>query len=105
MKKSSVRLRVEEMESRLVPSGAPPHHPSPDLVAHAATIAPVLGGTLTGTYTTSHANPDTGTRYGLSGSGTLNLLGQVTAKGTLQSLGNVASGHAGGTVTITAGKD
>jgi hypothetical protein len=103
MKKSSVRLHVEEMESRLVPSGAPLHHPAPDVAARAATFAPVLGGTLTGTYTTTHGNPDTGTRYDLTGSGTLNLLGPVTAKAMLQSLGNVASGHAGGTVTITAG--
>jgi hypothetical protein len=107
MKKPTVRLYVEEMESRLVPSGAPLGHPGlgAALVAHDATLAPALGGTLTGTYTTTHANPDTGTQYTLSGSGTLNLLGKVTAKGTLHSLGNLASGHAGGTVTITVGKD
>jgi hypothetical protein len=75
------------------------------LVARAATLAPTLGGTLTGTYTTAHGNPDIGTQYGLTGSGTLNLVGQVTAKGTLQSLGNLASGHAGGAVTLTVAKD
>jgi hypothetical protein len=108
MKKPTVLVHVEEMESRLVPSGAPVGHPGlgAALIAHGATLAPVLGGTLTGTYTTTHANPDTGTQYNLNGSGILNLVGRVTAKGTLQSLGFVISGHAGGTVTLTtAGKD
>ena len=106
MKKPTVRLHVEEMEARLVPSAASPHYPGlgAALVAHAATLAPALGGTVTGTYTAT-AKPDLGTTYDLTGSGTLNLLGQVTAQGTLQSLGFIASGHAGGTVTITAGKD
>ena len=106
MQRPVVRPHVEEMESRLVPSGAPLSHPGlgAALVADGATLAPALGGTVTGTYAAA-AHPDRGTTYDLNGSGTLNLLGQVTAQGTLQSLGFIAAGHAGGTVTVKAGKD
>jgi hypothetical protein len=102
VKKPTNRPRVEEMESRLVPSGAPLTHPDlgAGLVAHAA-ARPALAGTLTGTYTATHVNPDTGTRYDLSGSGTLAGVGPVTAAGALRSLGFVASGHAGGPVALT----
>ena len=110
MKKPTVRLCVEEMESRLVPSGAPLHHPAPGLVAHAATqTTPALSGTVSGTYTIPSETPpdsaDEGKEYSLQhGSGTLTGVGAVTATGTLQSLGNIVSGHAGGTVTLTGAK-
>jgi hypothetical protein len=109
MNRPTVRLHVEEMESRFVPSGAPLTHPGlgAALVTHDATVALALGGTISGTYTTSHTNPDAGTQYTLNnGSGTLNVVGKVTATGTLQSVGMIASGQAGGTVTLkTASKD
>jgi hypothetical protein len=106
MNKSSVRLRVEEMESRLVPSTAALPRPPLDLVAHAAAeIAAVLGGTVSGTYTSASGNPDLGTTYHLHGKGTLNLVGRVKLTATLQTPGNVVSGLAGGTVTLKFGQD
>jgi hypothetical protein len=45
--------------------------------------------------------PDTGTRYDFQGTAKLAKLGDVTIQGSLVSLGFVAQGHAGGTLTFT----
>ncbi len=65
--------------------------------------APALNGTFQGTFSREEAPPDAGTPYRFSGSGRLGpRLGRATIAGSLRSAGFIASGHAGGTLTLTA---
>jgi hypothetical protein len=59
-----------------------------------------LDGDLHGSYTIVPSIPDTPTRSDLSGSGSIQGLGQVTATGALVSPGFIANGYVGGTLTL-----
>jgi len=96
--------RVEELESRAVPSTIPflPTGVSGMLGAHAqGNHAPVLAGMLTGSYTPAHQVPDVGLRFNLHGTGTVSGMGHVTLTGWVQSTGFVASGHARGELVLS----
>src|SRR5262249_21963193 len=56
---------------------------------------------ISGQYTTSGAIPDVGVSYSLRATGKLGTLGTTTVTGSLTSLGFVATGRAGGTLTLT----
>lgn len=63
----------------------------------------VWSGTVRGTYREQPAVPDVGRTITLSGTGTVQPLGEVTLSGTIHSLRFVHPGHAGGTLTLTDG--
>jgi hypothetical protein len=95
--------RVEELETRAVPSTVPflSTGASGMLGAHAqGNAAPVLAGLLTGTYTPSPKTPDVGLSFNLRGAGTLSGMGHVTLSGSLHTAGFIAAGHAGGTLVL-----
>jgi hypothetical protein len=73
---------------------------APAVDAAAAAIA--LRGKVSGPVTVTQANPDTGKHYALGGSGTVAPLGACTVNGSFNTPGNIANGHAEGTVTLTA---
>jgi hypothetical protein len=102
MKKPIVRLCVEELEGRALPSVLPVHAAA----LLAARIRPAseqqvifLGGNLHGSYRVSGAL-EQGAHYTLAGSGKLGGLGQVFANANLRSVGFVSLGTAGGTLTL-----
>ena len=93
-----------------------PGQPAPDVVAVVATLdstaivtEPVgesdsLAGTITGTYQNLPSNPDAPRIYAFSGTGSAGDLGQVTVSGQVQLVGFIASGRAGGTLTLKNAK-
>jgi hypothetical protein len=96
--------RVEELESRAVPSSVPflVTGPSGMLGAHTqGNAAALLSGMLTGTCTPAPGVPDAGTHFNVHGSGKLSVLGHVSVTGTLHSTGYTRVGHAGGTLVLT----
>jgi hypothetical protein len=61
-----------------------------------------LAGTISGTYSIAPTtNPDAGKLYLFNGAGTAGMLGQVTAAGSIRTLGFVATGQATGTLTLS----
>ena len=60
-----------------------------------------LKGKIFGPYTVNRTNPDIGSTYELSGSGQIQPLGQSRGTGSFRAPGNVAVGHAEGTLTLT----
>jgi hypothetical protein len=96
--------RVEELESRAVPSTVPflATGVSGMLGAHTqGNAAAVLSGMLTGTYTPAPGNPDAGLQFKIHGSGNMSVLGHVSVTGTLHATGFTLEGHAGGTLVLT----
>lgn len=101
-------LRVEELETRDVPScaaslpvsGDPPTLP-------AAQQSPLAGtdhafGTIRGTYAAPlMGGVDAGIVFALQGGGQVHFLGAVHLTGTLQGTGNIAAGRAGGEITLS----
>jgi hypothetical protein len=104
MKRSRFRPRVEEFEGRAAPSalpiGAPHTLPAIFVRGHQLHLA----GTLAGTYTAPMANPDAGIRDALTGSGAVSPLGHASVTGTVQGMGFIQSGRAGGTLTLSGPK-
>jgi hypothetical protein len=96
--------RVEELESRAVPSTIPflPTGASGMLGAHAqGNHAPVLAGVLTGSYAPSPRVPDAGLHYNLHGTGMVSGMGHVSLSGWIQSTGYIAAGHARGELVLS----
>ena len=60
-----------------------------------------LKGKIHGTYTVRKANPDTGSTYQLTASGEVHPLGRSEATGSFHTPGNIANGHAEGTLTLS----
>jgi hypothetical protein len=102
MKRPTCRPRVEELELRTTPTGINPGGsmlpPMPPVAGHQA-HSPATG-TLAGTYNLQNPIPDVGTVYQLTGAGVVAGLGRVSVSGSLHSLGFIASGQAGGTLTL-----
>jgi hypothetical protein len=104
MTKRGVRLHFEELESRtLLTAAAPALHSGVAALAAPSALppAPVLSGTITGSYT----NPlqwiaDVGTTYDFKGMGTVAAMGKVTATGSVQEPGFVALGNARGELML-----
>jgi hypothetical protein len=95
---------IEELESRAVPSSIPflSSGLSSMLGAHTqGNPAPILSGSISGTYTESSHVADTGAQYTLHATGKLSILGQVSVTGSIHGLGFVQSGHAQGTLILS----
>jgi hypothetical protein len=97
------RPRVEGLESkRLLAS-----HPlaAPAVAALVATSPPerfvALNGLLHGTYQNHDGLPDVGNTIDLMGSGHVATLGRTDVTGHLRTLGNIALGHATGTLFLS----
>jgi hypothetical protein len=92
------RIALSSYNPALVATAAP----SAEYQAAAPASQPSqhLHGPLHGSYTIVPSIPDTGTHYDLSGSGSIDGLGQVTATGELHSTGFILNGHATGTLTL-----
>jgi hypothetical protein len=58
-------------------------------------------GTLVGSYTMADPMPDVGMSYSLTGQGAVAGLGRVSVNGSVHSLGFMAEGEAGGTITLS----
>jgi len=87
-------LHVEDLDARIVPGASPVVVPPPLL----------LVGHGTGAFTQEIGIPEIGQKYDLLGSATLNGLGQVTVRGSVDSVGFVLHGHAWGTLTLANAK-
>jgi hypothetical protein len=119
--RSSVRPRLELLETRITMStGAattlaaslsvkPEHGPavlsvrSPSNssaveLAQAKTIR--LSGNASGTYTSTLANPDSGTQYHITARGTITPIGSAHVSGSFRTLGFINGGVETGTLTI-----
>jgi hypothetical protein len=87
------RLHVEVLDARIAPSTGPVVLPPPVLVGHG-----------TGAFTKEMGIPESGSKYDLLGSATLNGLGLVSVHGSVDSVGFVLHGHAWGTLTFSNAK-
>lgn len=67
-------------------------------------IVQALDGAVSGTYVNPLTRPDAGASYVFAGSGTAGDLGAVKVSGQVSLPGNIRSGHAAGTVTLTNAK-
>jgi hypothetical protein len=111
MTRPRIRLRVEELESRVALSAASPTSPIAGPIPYEPLIplvphqqmdpAPFLQGHVQGTYTVSQRIPDVGKEHDLTGAGHVKGLHHVTVTAALHSTGFIATGHAGGTLTLT----
>jgi hypothetical protein len=117
MDSGPVRLQLEQLDSRILPSSLVfREFPLSPVTAQASLpeagtptgyrIYPgtplAVVGTAGGTYTRAISNPDTGSTYSLTGSAHLDWFGTVQATATIHTLGNVAYGHASGQIFITS---
>ena len=109
MPKPKVRLQVEELGSRIVPSRTrfpvglvadTTHHV--DVTPRPAVAAVTLHGTIQGTLVQVIRGPiDAGLQYDVTGSGVLNGQPPFLASGNLHRTGMIAQGHATGVLTLT----
>jgi hypothetical protein len=94
MESRNRRPQLESLEGRLALSAggmsavAKPHHVA-------------LNGEVGGSFSFTPTNPDVGHSQTLTGSGMVSPLGQVSASGTLTSLGFIAKGRATGSFTLS----
>ncbi len=86
MKHPRVRLHVEQLPCRLLPSGSP------------------LTGHGQGTFTSTGILIDVGPFYHLTGSADLRTVGQVSLSGTVEATSIDGPRHAGGDVTLRNGR-
>jgi hypothetical protein len=93
-------LEVESLESMLLLSTLSVN--SPPVAATTIPIPIIVGlkGSAHGNYTSEQKNPDTGTTYSVFTAGRFEHYGPAVVTGSLQSLGNIASGKATGTLHV-----
>jgi hypothetical protein len=109
MSRDSFRPAIEDLGDRIVPTSdfygavAIPISLLPGQQTVSLTPPPVhaLVGTGAGAYAVHRLMPDVGSSYELSGAGNVTKLGMVTVDAKLHSVGFIANGHAGGTMTFT----
>jgi hypothetical protein len=104
MKRHGIRPRVETLEGKALLSAAGPGPQNAPIILVPPPVKPhhiALNGEFGGTWTIQMANPDAGQVQVLTGSGTVTPLGKVSAAGTLHATGFIASGRAGGMVTLS----
>jgi hypothetical protein len=109
MRRPNIRLRVEELGSRILPSSAPlstslfysaTHYEN--LTTPPAVSAANLVGNLRLTLTPTVKGPiDAGLVYSVTGYGDLGGLPRFTATGSLRRTGFIFRGHATGELTLT----
>jgi hypothetical protein len=101
MTRRAIRLGVEVLEERSVPSGMT----AAPVVALPAAVqaAHPLAGVGTGTYSGIFDMPDTGLNYHFSGAGHFGVFGNATVTGAIRGVGMLATGYAHGTLTFTNG--
>jgi hypothetical protein len=102
------RPQVEELGERILPSSVLSHHAA---VIGAGRFAPPpslgplrphsLTGEGSGTYTGASLVVDAGVSYTLQGSADLVQIGHVQVTGSVYGLGDIAFGHAGGTLVFS----
>jgi hypothetical protein len=101
MTRRAIRLGVEVLEERWVPSGT---LAAPVVAAPAAVqAAHPFAGVGTGTYSGMFDMPDAGLNYHFSGSGHFGVFGNATVTGAIRGVGMLANGYAHGTLTFTNG--
>jgi hypothetical protein len=113
--KSSVSLRIEELNERIVLSTVTPitvdtralGAMNATLEKYAVTVAVQasfsgpLTGTIQGTYTTPQTSSNAGTKYTLQGTANLTNFGQATVTGSVTSVGIIQTGNAIGNLVIS----
>ena len=107
MTRRSIKLQVEELEERAAPSSAVAG--SADFMASTVVVShpPIahqthaVAGHGTGTYVSHSLMVDAGASYQLTGHGNFGQLGNASVKGSIQGMGMIANGRAGGTLTFT----
>ncbi|MDB5351438.1 MAG: hypothetical protein JWN86_2685 [Planctomycetota bacterium] len=96
--------QVESLESMTLMSATAGTLPIGSALVHIAAkeARPVaVHAMLHGTYTRHVFLADAGTTFDLSGAGRVSPLGRATVRATLHNLGFIATGHAGGTLTLS----
>ena len=108
MSPACVRLHVEELEGRTLPSASPVSLPAltAALAAPATPIAPlpaihVLSGQGEGTFAVDAIQSGAGTVYHFYGEGQFAALGHVGIRGDVHAVGFLVHGQAAGTLTLT----
>jgi hypothetical protein len=105
MSRRSVRLDVEVLEERAVPSGTGAAGSMvPSDVVHSSYIphqTHAMVGRGTGTYIFDSIVVDSGFTYQFSGNGHFGQLGDAAISGSIQSVGMIQQGRAHGTLTFT----
>jgi hypothetical protein len=111
MAKPRTLLQIEELETRDVPSVSPPlplggvNPGGPAILLGQAPQSEHTVGIVQGTVSTQHTpSLDAGVTYTYHGDGQFHFLGHVTLDGTIQTVGNIAIGHAGGQLTLSNGR-
>lgn len=109
MSRDPFRPAVEDLGERIVPTTdvygfmiSPINMvPSQQFLTFSPPPVHALVGTGAGAYAVHRLLPDVGSSYELSGAGNVTKLGMVTVDAKLHSVGFIANGHAGGTLTFT----
>jgi hypothetical protein len=105
----NVRLELESLEERAVPSASTMINPVVATVA--AQIVPMpptyqsshaLAGHGNGTYSINTPVTDAGPTCQITGNGNFGRLGAATVSGSIQGVGMIANGRAHGTLTFTS---
>jgi hypothetical protein len=97
-------LQLEELDARILPSATslPVAPPAPPALSAVSGIAfHLLSGQGEGTFFNDAIQSGAGIDYHLSGEGQFAGVGQVSIHGSVHSVGFLAQGHAGGTITLT----
>ncbi|MBO0700174.1 MAG: hypothetical protein J2P46_17375 [Zavarzinella sp.] len=103
MSPKPLRLSLDHLSERVVPSATPaPLPPAPVPVAIVHSTHP-LTGKGTGDFSSHHGNPDTGTTFHIHGTANLQGLGKVTVDGDIHSPGFIKSDTYTGRLVLRTG--
>jgi len=97
-------LHIDHLEARALPSLAPGHAVPISNPGGPIELTHPAHGHVTGSYTSGMHGVDAGVQDNFTGTGHITRLGNVTATGMIDGVGDAAQGHAMGTLTFTSAK-
>ena len=97
-------LHIDILEARALPSLAPGLTVPPMVPVPPIELAHPAHGHVNGSYSSAIHGIDAGVTYTFNGTGHITRLGNVTATGTINGVGDALQGHANGTLTFTSAK-
>ena len=97
-------LQIDILEARAVPSLIPGLTVPPMIAVPPIELAHPAHGHVTGSYTSGMHGVDAGLQDNFTGTGHIARLGDVTATGMIDGVGDAALGHATGTLTFASPK-
>ena len=97
-------LHIDVLEARALPSLTPGLTVPPMVSVPPIELAHPAHGHLTGQYSSTMQGVDAGLQYTFNGTGHITRLGNVTATGTIEGVGDALKAHANGALTFTSAR-